>query len=74
MKEPELENLCLILQVRGTAHVHTANKAQFYITKLDGKPNAGFSNCTRDTFIAAVRAALYDDKWLELGTLMGRWW
>lgn len=56
------------------AHAHTAGKADFYLSRIADKPNARFSNCSADDFVAAVRAALYQDKWRELSGLMGRWW
>lgn len=56
------------------SHVHTANKASFYLRKIADKPKAKFSTCTADEFVAAVRAALYRNEWQRLGDCMARWW
>ena len=74
MIEPDLESLCKQLAMKGGAHIHTANKARFYISRIDGKPKAGFSNCSRAEFLEAVRGALYREEWSSLSTLMNRWW
>ena len=63
------------LQIHATgANAHTAGKAAFYLGKIENKPKAKFSNCTREAFIDAVREALYHSKWKELSDLMRRWW
>ena len=63
------------------AHAHTANKASSYLRMCADKPNARFTTgqfpkryITVDEFVDAVRAALYHDKWKELGELMRGWW
>lgn len=64
-----------LLSLKATgANIHTAGKAMFYIDRIADKPNARFSNCSADDFVAAVREALWSDKWKELSALMGRWW
>ena len=72
---PIIEELMKQLQIHATgANAHTAGKARSYLNALKDKPKAKFSNCTRETFIDAVRGALYHNKWEELNDLMRRWW
>ena len=67
----------LIVQVdkaRTGANAHTAGKASFYLGCLKDRPKAGFSTCSREQFLALVRAAVFQDQWKELSDAMARWW
>lgn len=71
----DAELLVMQLQRYATgANAHTAGKAQFYLRRIAGKPNAAFSTCTADEFVAAVRNAVNGGNWNELSNVMRRWW
>lgn len=73
MTEAEIEQLCLQLQRKGGADVHTANKAQMYL-KMFFRDKTGFKDGSFDAFVALIRGAVYHDEWKPLADRMARWW
>jgi hypothetical protein len=68
-----------LLQLTQTgANAHTAGKASMYLgivaKKLAEGRKPGFSNCSAEEFIGAVKNAVHAGEWEKLANLMGGWW
>lgn len=61
------------LQTKATGeHIHTINKACYYLEKLDKDPEKYKS--MKDNLESLVKSALCDNQWHRVREFMARWW